>query len=74
LRRSFTIALTVFAGPALALLLLAIGCAQPWQFFGTMCGHNSYMSLAMFTCLIWLAFALSWVCIDLKRKLNTVSK
>lgn len=74
MRRSFTIALTVFAGPSLALLLLAIGCAQPWQIFGIMCGHNSYISLATLTCLVWLAFALGWVCIDLKRNLNTVSK
>jgi hypothetical protein len=41
------------ASPILSVILLAAGCAQPWQILGVMCGHNSPLSLMLFSVIGW---------------------
>jgi hypothetical protein len=61
------ITLCLLAGPALALVLLFIGCAPPWQILGVMCGHNAYVSLIVFTLVVWLALIVIFAVIHVRR-------
>jgi hypothetical protein len=60
----------VLGGPAIAILLIAGGCAQPWQLLDVMCGHNAYASLLLFTLVIWATFVVVAVCVHIRRSLK----
>lgn len=53
----FIMAAAVVAGPGIAWLLVFVGCHAASPVLGPLCGHNSYIPLAAFTVLTWLAFA-----------------
>jgi len=57
-------------GPVVAVLVLFIGCSQPWQFLGVMCGHNASGSLVVLTLSIWLAIAVVAGLVQLRRLLS----
>ena len=65
------IAVTVIAilasGPAFAYLALSLGCAQPLQLFGVMCGHNAILSLIALSLLGWLLALVAVAVINLRR-------
>jgi hypothetical protein len=62
--------LLVLGGPAIALLAIAGGCAQPWQLLDVMCGHNAYTSLLLFTLVVWAAFVVVAVYFHVRRGLQ----
>ena len=47
-------ALILVAGPLIALYLLFFGCSGVSPALGIMCGHNSLVSLVVFTLGAWL--------------------
>ena len=54
----------VFGGPAVALLVIALGCNGASPALGTACGHNLPISLAAFSVAAWFVLA---VCVTLIR-------
>ena len=54
-------------GFALAFAVIVAGCAQPWQLLDSMCGHNAYMSLGLFTVCAWALLGLLAVVLHLRR-------
>lgn len=56
------------AGPAFAYLVVAMGCAQPVQLLGVMCGHNAVLSLVAFSLLGWLFALVGAAIVNLRRK------
>ena len=63
--RTALLALGVLVGgPAVALLILALGCNGASPPLGTACGHNLPISLAAFSLAAWVVLA---VCIALVR-------
>lgn len=44
----------LFSGPIFAFVVLAVGCAGPWQLLGVWCGHNAPLSLIVFSVAGWL--------------------
>lgn len=57
----------VIVGPLVALLLSVAGCANPWHLVGVMCGHNFYISLALFTVIGWSLTVAALVALRLWR-------
>jgi hypothetical protein len=53
--------LVFFVSPVLSVLVLAAGCAQPWQLLGVMCGHNAPLSLMLFSVVGWVVLGLAAV-------------
>ena len=47
----------LFSGPVFAFVVLALGCAGPWQLLGVWCGHNAPLSFIVFSVAGWLAVA-----------------
>jgi hypothetical protein len=59
--------LCLLSGPAFAVLILAVGCALPWQLLGVMCGHNGYLSLLIFTLAGWALLVVGWAFLHVRR-------
>jgi hypothetical protein len=57
LKLLLVIVAALVAGPAVAWLLVFAGCSGASPVLGSLCGHNSYIPLAGFTLLSWLALA-----------------
>jgi hypothetical protein len=53
----FVLVAALVAGPVIAWLLVFAGCLGASPFLGSLCGHNSYISLVGFTLLAWLVLA-----------------
>jgi hypothetical protein len=47
----------LIAGPALAFVIVALGCGGASPLLGVFCGHNSYIPLAGFTVALWVGAA-----------------
>ena len=60
----------LLGGPVTALLSLMAGCAMPWQLFGVMCGHNTYISLTFLTLGTWAIFVFVAVFFHLREMLR----
>jgi hypothetical protein len=49
----------LFSGPIFAFVVLAVGCAVPWQLLGVWCGHNAVLSLVVLSVAGWLVAAVA---------------
>jgi hypothetical protein len=66
-RLFFAVAVAAVAGPLLAFLVLFIGCGGSSPGLGTMCGHNTPVSLVALTLLAWLLLAVAATVIRMAR-------
>ena len=57
-------------GPGFAFLALSLGCAEPWQLMGVMCGHNAWLSLVALSLLGWVAYMVAMLVLQARRQLQ----
>ena len=58
----------LFSGPIFASVVLAVGCAAPWQLLGVWCGHNAALSLVVLSVAGWLVAAVAVAVIAGRRR------